>query len=120
MITENDLGADDYILTKDNRIAIVNNIHKDSALVEFYDDGSEKEIAYSDIAQVLPGNRSLELGDRVKLESVFYPEPSDENPYDCHGTVTDFDGYWFYVDWDNGKWNTYRALDADLTKVKAE
>jgi hypothetical protein len=29
----------------------------------------------------------------------------------------DFDGYWFYVDWDNGKWNTYRALDADLTRL---
>jgi len=118
MITENDLGADDYVLTKDNRIAIVNNIYTDSALVGFYDDGSEQDVLYSDIAKILPGNRSLSLGDRVKLEPVFYPEQSDENPYDCQGTVMDFDGYWFYVDWDNGKWNTYRVLDADLTKVE--
>lgn len=111
-----ELGVDDYIRTKDNRIAIVNKIEP-HIIVGFFDDDSEKSISMDDIKEIILGNSSLNIGDRVKLETVFYKENSKESPYDCLGTVTDFDGYWFYVDWDNGEFNTYRKLDADLIVV---
>lgn len=112
-----ELGVDDYIRTKDNRIAIVNKIEP-HIIVGFFDDDSEKSLSINEIKEVILGNSSLNIGDRVKLETVFYKEASEENPHDCLGTVIDYDGYWFYVDWDNGQWNTYRKLDADLTVVK--
>ena len=111
-----EIGVDDYIRTKDNRIAIVNKIEP-HIVVGFFDDDSEKSISMDDIKEIILGNSSLNIGDRVKLETVFYKENSKECPYDCLGTVTDFDGYWFYVDWDNGEFNTYRKLDADLIVV---
>lgn len=111
-----ELGVDDYIRTIDNRIAIVNKIEP-HLVVGFFDDDSEKSISMDDIKEIILGNSSLNIGDRVKLETVFYKENSKESPYDCLGTVTDFDGYWFYVDWDNGEFNTYRKLDADLIVV---
>lgn len=111
-----ELGVDDYIRTIDNRIAIVNKIEP-HIVVGFFDDDSEKSISMDDIKEIILGNSSLNIGDRVKLETVFYKENSKESPYDCLGTVTDFDGYWFYVDWDNGEFNTYRKLDADLIVV---
>lgn len=111
-----ELGVDDYIRTTDNRIAIVNKMEP-HLVVGFFDDDSEKDISINDIKEVILGNSSLNIGDRVKLETVFYKEDSKESPYNCLGTVTDFDGYWFYVDWDNGEFNTYRKLDADLIVV---
>lgn len=111
-----ELAIDDYIKTNDNRIAIVNKISPE-IVVGFFDDDSEKVIKESEIKEVLLGNASLNIGDRVKLETVFYKEDSEESPHNCLGTVNDYDGYWFYVDWDNGAWNTYRKLDADLTVV---
>lgn len=116
----NEVFLDDYIKTKDGRIGIVNLGGNDKALVAFFDDESELMINVKDIASVLPGNESLNISDRVKLEPIFYKNNEEENPHDCEGTITDFDGYWYYVDWDNGKWNTYRKLDADLILVSRE
>lgn len=112
-----EFGVDDYIKLKDDRIGIVNQIDPE-IIVGFFDDETEKVIIEDEIKEVLLGNVSLNIGDRVKLEKVFYKEDSTENPHDCLGTVVEYDGYWFYVDWDNGSWNTYRRLDADLTVVK--
>lgn len=108
---------DDYIKTTDGRIAIINDKNPLNPLVGFFDDGSEKRISLEEIKEVLDGNSSLNIGDKVKLENVFYQENTDENPFDCHGVVIDYDGYWYYVEWNNGFSNTYRKLDADLILI---
>ena len=113
----NEVFLDDFIRTKDGRVGIVSSRDTQNPLIGFFDDESEAIVNVSDIKEIIPNNECLLLKDRVKLETAFYKEHEDENPHDCEGTITDYDGYWYYVDWDNGKWNTYRKLDADLILV---
>lgn len=100
-------------------IGIVDKISEENILVSWFGEKDESElIKINDELEIIPpNNESLEIGDKVKLNTVFYPINTDENPHDLTGTVIDYDGYWFYIDWENGAENTYRGLDVDLIKI---
>lgn len=120
MVNINDLYVDAYIKDHNERIAIIDEIDFDNKLliISFFDNEEIKKVKLDKIKELMSTNNDLAIGDKVRLESVFFKdEQSNENPIDCIGEIFDFDGYWLYVNWDNGEQNTYRILDADLVKL---
>lgn len=70
-------------------------------------------------------NRYLKKGDRVTLSADARYLACDANPKEgsewfCEGTIRKGvpDGtYFVYVDWDNGRFNSYLQEDSDLTLI---
>lgn len=119
MLNIKDLYVDAYVKVDNQRIAIIDEIDfKNNKLgISFFDNEEFKKVELENIEELMSTNDSLMIGDKVKLEPVFFKdEISLENPIDCIGEIFDFDGYWLYVNWSNGTQNTYRKIDADLIK----
>lgn len=116
---EKDLYIDAFIKLN-NSYAIIDDIFAENINVSWFNN----EDNYSNLInknldfEIIEINKNtLSLQDKVKINKVFYPESQNENPHDTIGTIIDYDGYWFYVDWNNRECNTYRGLDIDLEKI---
>lgn len=115
---ENNFYVDAFV-KHGNKIGIVDQISEETIVISWFGDNTENELVkISNEFEIIPQNKeSIEIGDKVKLNTVFYPIDATENPHNVIGEVIDYDGYWLYVDWENGSQNTYRGLDVDLIKV---
>lgn len=119
MLNIEDLHIDAYVKVENQRIAIVDEIDFENKKItlSFFDNEEIKTVELKSIKELMLTNDNLMIGDKVKLEPVFFKdENSKENPIDCVGEIFEFDGYWLYVNWSNGEQNTYRKIDADLVK----
>lgn len=115
---ENNFYVDAFVKLNDS-FGIINQIFDDNVLVAWFgkQQTNEELININNDLQIIPINKdTLQIGDKVELNTVFYPVDTPDNPHQVSGTIIDYDGYWFYVDWENGCENTYRGLDIDLIK----
>lgn len=115
---ENNFYVDAFV-KKGGKIGIIDKILEENILISWFGEKPESElIKINDELEIIPQNKeSIQIGDKVKLNTVFYPVNTYDNPHDLIGTVIDYDGYWLYIDWENGAENTYRGLDVDLIKI---
>ena len=62
-------------------------------------------------------NKDIAIGSMVRLIEDTEWTIGDCNPIGVLGTVIDVDS-WVYVEWDNGKWNSYKGFHHDLIVVE--
>lgn len=109
----------DAFVKHGNNIGIVDKIYDKQILISWFGEENKSElININSEYEIIPINKeSIGIGDKVQLNTLFYPVDTLENPHNMLGKVIDYDGYWIYINWENGAENTYRGADVDLIKV---
>lgn len=124
-ILPEDQCVDDLFIKKDGSCVLITDTISDGKFKTFMLFGPtkksvEKTLSFDDIQKdfyCLLLNEQLLVGDHVILNHLFFEEDTTDSPLFTEGEIIDNDGYWIYVEWNNGKINTYRNLDADLIKI---
>lgn len=114
------IGLYDYVKDMDGNIGYVEAIDDKDISIDWYGinkKGFLKESIKNLELSKISKNEELIIGDKVKLEKMFYDKNTDNNPFEIDGKVVEDDGFWIHVEWSNGFWNTYKRTDVDLIKI---
>lgn len=121
------INQEEFLINHDKtEVSLISSIDYDncSVTLQIFDllNNKEnlKEKSFSEIQKnylLINKTSEIEIGSSVILNQLFFKEDTMDSPFNILGKITDTDGYWAYVDWENGKFNTYRLSDADLLLI---